>query len=353
MTITDIAKKSGYSVGTVSAVLNDRPNVKPSTREQVLTVIDELDYRPSTSARALRTPGRRPESGSRTVGLIVKEGDNPYFTELMLGVRDFLEECGYVLFTSTSEGSYETEGDLIDAFHDRHVDGLIIAPVLDGQVDFAHLFKLKRLNFPFVLVGDVRGLAAPSVDVENAVGSQRAVQHLFEYGHTRIVHFAGPKYSQHARDRIQGVERAFSQSSLVFTDDTIVEAGAHLQDGYECGMRLLKNASPESRPTGITCFNDQVAIGLIHAAAELRLRVPEDLSIVGFDDIQIAGYLSVPLTTVQTPHRKMGRKAAELLVRQVEGGAGESPEKIVLESGIVVRKSTCPVAKDVSSHTAA
>ena len=351
-TVADVAREAGVSTGTVSAVLNRKPTVADATRDLVLGVVNRIGYRPPPSPRAFSNGAARGatvDAQPRTAGVVIKEGDNPYYADVVAGVREALGAHGVLTTTGTSDGDYKTEGDLIDAYRAYHAAGVIVAPVLDLAVDLSHLFSLRREGYPFVVLGDVHGLRAPSVTVDNVAASEAAVRHLLDGGHERVVHVAGPVYSQHSRDRRQGVERAFSRSALRFHDGVFVEGGARLEDGYRAALALFRDAAPDARPTGVTCFNDLVAMGVLRALAELGLDVPGDVSVVGFDDLQSSAYLSVPLTTVRVPKREMGRHAADLLLRQIDdaGSARPAPprpaERVSLDAPLVVRASTRPL----------
>jgi LacI family transcriptional regulator/LacI family repressor for deo operon, udp, cdd, tsx, nupC, and nupG len=191
-----------------------------------------------------------------------------------------------------------------------------------------------------VLLEQVRGVPASLVDVDNVDASRRAVEYLIGLGHTRIAHFAGPGYSMHSLERIDGVRRAYSASHLVFTEDDIVPAGAHLADGYRAGLAYFGARAPQERPTAVTCYNDLVAIGLCRALSELGLRVPDDVSVVGYDDVPLTEYLPVALTTVRMPKYRMGELAAQMLIRHVESKAGVPLQKVFLDAELVVRAST-------------
>lgn len=321
-------------------MLNERSSVRDETRMHVLKIIDELGYHPLASARILRSTQHNTHILEKSVGLLIKEMDNPFYTDVVIGARSYLQEKGYVAFVCTSEGDYEKEGSLINSMRSRFIHGAIIAPVLHETADLSHLFMLKRAQYPFVVLEEVAGLPVHSVSIDNVTATQMAVRYLIDTGHTRIVHFAGPAYTQHTRDRIQGVERAFSQSHLVYSDDVVVPAGAHFEDGYQAGLCLFGHRPPEQRPTAVTCFNDLVAMGVLRALAELRLDVPGDVSVIGFDDIQAAAYLSVPLTTVRVPKQEMGRKAAELLVNQLETSEHGVLKRVVLDAKLELRGST-------------
>ncbi|MEO8561564.1 MAG: LacI family DNA-binding transcriptional regulator [bacterium] len=332
-TMSDVARLASVSNATVSAVLNDSAAVKDSTRLRVLTAIEQLNYRASPTGSSANT------SGSRSLGFLIKEIDNPYYAEVVLGAREVAEQHGYSLFVATSEGEYDSERRAVEQFRGKGIEGLIFAPILHTDTDSSHLFELKRRNYPFVLIEGVSGLRASLIDVDNTDASRDAVQYLIRRGHTRIVHLSGPPYSLHSQERIEGVRRACSSSGILFPDESVIPAGAHLADGYEAGKRYFGACPAESRPTAVTCYNDLVAIGLCRALAELELRVPENVSIIGWDDIVLAAYLPVPLTTVQMPKSTMGAIAAEMLIRQVESHQSLPPQHAVLSATLVERSS--------------
>ena len=343
VTIQDVAKHADVSTGTVSAVLNEKPTVRSETREHVLDSIDELGYAPSKSAQALGgTRGKR-DSRTGTIGIIVKEADNPFYAEVVKETRRYLGEHGYNLFVATSEGDYAEEGRLIDSFREYQIDGLIIAPVLHEDADLSHLFRLRRADYPFVLLEGVQGLQANVVSIDNVEAARQAVAYLFELGHEHILHFAGPPYTQHTRDRILGVRSAFSESPLRYTDDVIVEAGAYMEDGYQAALKTFEDKERDNLPTAITCFNDLVAMGVLRGLSQLYFDVPGDVSVIGNDDIQPADYLTVPLTTVRASKRDMGQAAAELLLRQIEADGEVEPQQVQIESELAIRDSTRPL----------
>lgn len=338
-TIVDVAERAGVSKATVSAVINDKETVKDSTRQDVLTAINELNYRPSASARRQFRSDTR-----RSIGVIIKEADNPYYAEVIEGIRAHTSEKEYSLLTASSEGSYDAEKRIVELFTAQEVDGLIITPVLDDQADLSHIFDLKRRNVPFVLLEEVRGIQANLVDIDNVAASRKAAKHLMDGGHKRIVHFAGPRYSMHSEERVQGVRQAYSESHLVFSNQLIIEAGARLQDGYQTGLDYFEDLNAKERPTAVTCYNDLVAVGLLRALRELGLRVPEDISVIGCDDLEITKYVSPPLTSIRSPKEEMGQYAADLLLRQMESPRKASLEKEYLHADLVIRGSTAPLS---------
>jgi LacI family transcriptional regulator/LacI family repressor for deo operon, udp, cdd, tsx, nupC, and nupG len=339
-TITDVARHAGVSKATVSAVLNDSGAVRDATRERVLSAVELLNYRPPQLA-GRGTPGRH-----RRIALLIKEHDNPYYAEIVAGVRAACDPRGYALLVMSSEGQGEAERRAVEVVHQMDVDGLIATPAMGDQADLSHFFELKRRNFPFVLLEAIRGVPASLIDVDNVEASRAAVEHLIALGHTRIVHVAGPAYSLHSEERMLGVRRAFSASRLAFHDADVLHAGAHLADGYRAALAYFGGPADGTRATAVACYNDLVAIGVCRALRELGLRVPGDVSVVGFDDIPLVEYLDVPLTTVRVPKAEMGARAADLLVRHIEAKQVLAPERVVLDAALVVRASTgpCPTA---------
>jgi LacI family transcriptional regulator len=334
-TMQDVARLADVSKATVSAVLNSSSDVRDHTRERVMSAIALLNY------RAQNAPPRR-DSTERgpTLGLVIKEVDNPYYAEVILGAREIAEQSGYTLIVASSEGEHDAERRAVHALRANGIDGFMLTPVLDETADLAHLFELKRRNLPLVLLERVRGLRASLVDVDNVRASRRAADHLIARGHARLAHFAGPPYSMHSQERIEGVRLASSAASqIVLTENDIVIAGAHLADGYRAALSYFDGRHPDERATGITCYNDLVAIGVCRALTDLGLRVPADVSVIGFDDITLAEYASVPLTTVRMPKRQMGALAASMLIQQIESHTVLPPRAEMLESEIIERAS--------------
>ena len=334
-TIHDVATLAGVSIGTVSAVLNRKDTVSTETRRRVLDAISDLRYRPSAAARRRLQP-----TAEKSIGLVVKEINNPYFADVIFGAEAAARELGYNVLVGHTERSYEMEQRLTELLVAKDVDGLIVNPLLNDETDLSHLFEIRRTNVPLVLLESIRGIQASMVDVDNVAAEKGAVEYLIGLGHRRIVHFTGPQYSMHSDERIEGVRRAFGAHRMLFDDETVVPAGARLDDGYRTALEYFRDR--EDRPTAVTCYNDLVAIGVVRALRELGLDVPGDVSVVGFDDIEVASYLAVPLTTVHSPRQEIGRRATQMLIQHVEA-AGHAPvERVILDTELVVRGSTAP-----------
>lgn len=332
-TINDVASHAEVSKATVSAVINDSDSVHDATRAKVMEVINDLNYRPRASAqRGFQA------SPAKSIGLIIKEVENPYYASVISGVRSFANENGYTLLVASSEATYEDEQRIVEVFKAQDVDGLLVVPVLDEETDLSYLYELKRRNFPFVLLEEIRGVQANLVDINNVAVSKKAVKHLMGQGHSRIVHFAGPSYSTHSQERVEGVRRAFSESELVFSREVIVAAGDSLEEGYEAGRAYFGGRDAEARPTAVTCYNDLVAIGLARALREEGLEVGEEVSLIGCDNIELLDYLPVPISSIEVPRFEMGRRAAQILVSRLDGrGQKKQPEKVYLDAELVLR----------------
>lgn len=339
-TIQQVADRADVSKATVSAVLNDRGTVRESTRSRVLEAIRELNYRPRPGARRRLSTERL-----RSVGFVLREIGNPYYGDVIRGAESYLRRRGYTTLVAASEGDFEAEQRIINLLTQKDVDGILLTPTLDDGTDLTHIFDLKRRNVSFVLLEEIRGLQASLVDVDTVEGAKQAVLHLIELGHTHIVHFAGPQYSFHSQERIAGMRSAYSESHLVFSKDLIIPAGDSLEVGYRAGLEYFSQHPARERPTAVTTYNDLVALGLWRALEELGLRVPEDVSIVGYDDLGILDYLTpeARLTTVHVPKFEVGRTAAEILHQEIEARpAAPKPRKVRLGAQLVARRSTAP-----------
>ena len=334
-TIHDVAILSGYSIGTVSAVINRKETVSKGTRRKVLQAISDLQYRPSAAARRRLQP-----TMEKSIGLIVKEINNPYFADIISGSQEAARELGYNVLVAHTDRSYEFEQQVAELLVAKDVDGLIINPLLSEESDLSHLFEIRRNNIPLVLIEGVRGMQASTVDVDNVAAEKEAVDYLIGLGHERIGHFAGPRYSQHSEERVEGVRRAHSAHRLAIGDEDIVYAGSSLEDGYNTARDYFEGRDREDCPSAVTCYNDLVAIGVLRALRELGLRVPEDVSVIGFDDIEVVSYLAVPLTTVRIPRYEIGQRATRLLIETAEAEDPSPTQKVMLDADLVVRDST-------------
>lgn len=337
-TIEDVAKIAGVSKGTVSAVINAKNSVKPSTRDAVLAVMKKLNYRPQGVARNLKS-----NIHEKSIGLIIKDINYPFYTAIASGVKEYANEKGYVVFITSSENNHESEREISNLFASKDIKGAIIAPIIEGTSEIEHLFKLKMINYPFVLLESVQGIRSNVVTIDNIKAIKKAVEYLIDDGHEKIVHFAGPLNSSHTHERIEGFINAFSERPLAFSKEMIVNIGVQFEETLERTKKYFKNLKKSKYPTAIVCFNDKQALGVMAALKELNIKVPEDISIIGNDDIYYAQIYPVPLTTIRAPQKEIGRKAAEILIKNIESKELLEPEIIVLDTEIIVRGSTIKI----------
>jgi DNA-binding LacI/PurR family transcriptional regulator len=256
------------------------------------------------------------------------------------GVLEYAKSKGYLVIISSSEGDHTFEEKIIQGFSGKDIKGAIIAPVLEGTAEIEHLFSLKMINFPFVLLENVSGIQANVVSIDNIKAMKDAMKYLFAIGHSRIVHFSGPKHASHTYERIDGFRQAFSESHFVFSSDMIISTGAHLEDGYKKCLEYFQNRDHDNFPTAIVCYNDLVALGVISALNEMNIKIPDEISVVGNDDIPFARHIPVQLTTIRAPMFELGRKATEILIKNIESPKPLQIENVVFKAEFIVRQSS-------------
>jgi len=335
MTIDDVARRAHVSKGTVSAVINAKNTVKPATRDAILEVMKELNFRPAAVARSLKNAVQ-----DLSIGLIIKDLNYPFYTSIATGVQEYASEKGYSVMVTSSGDDHEREKKLTHLFSSKDLKGTIIAPIVQGTSEIEHLFRLKMINYPFVLLEGVKGIQANVVAIDNLGAIKKAVKYLMDSGHRKIVHFAGPPQSSHTLERIEGFRHAFSESPLVFHKEMIVPIGSHYDEAFTKTVEYFRNREREAYPTAIVCFNDHQALAVMTALKELNIGVPDDISIIGNDDIYYAQIYPVPLTTIRAPQLEIGRRAAEILIRNIESSTLLPNEEVVLETEFIVRASS-------------
>ncbi|MBT9170163.1 MAG: Catabolite control protein A [Actinobacteria bacterium] len=328
-TIIDVAKRAGVSKSTVSKILTDKPYVSHETREKVMKAIAELGYRPNAIARSLV------RNVTKTIGLIISDITNPFFPEIVRGIEDKASEMGYNIFICNSDAKVEREEAYLELLLEKRVDGIIFT---SARITDTRIADLRRHNFPFILVSrTLPDVQTDYVVVDNRAGAYLAVEHLISLGHQRIAHITGPKDASGALDRLWGYQKAMADHGLKTDAELVKEGDFREQGGYLATKELL---SLSSAPTAIFAANDFIAIGALQAINEAGLEVPEDISLVGFDNIHLAGLTRINLTTINQPRYKMGLMATEVLIERIEGKRGPGPVQLVLEPELVIRSST-------------
>lgn len=333
VTIIDVAREANVSYSTVSRVVNNKSYVKPATRERVLQAMDRLGYQANLHARSL-AGGR-----SHVIGLLVHGLVTQYTGEILRGIDDELALAEYELMLYTTHRSKTRERDYVNMMRRGLADGLLLMLPEESEV---YLDSLRQTGFPHVLIDhDVADPLTPSVVCTNQQGATEAVSYLIELGHRRIGFITGTMATNAARDRLAGYTAVLATHNLPF-DPALIFEGDFMQDSGYTGTRHLL-ALPEP-PTALFVSSDLMAFGALDAARELGLRVPRDLSIVGFDDIPMAASTRPSLTTVRQPLEEMGRVATRMLLAFIADRT-QVPESQVLGTELIVRETTAPPAK--------
>jgi DNA-binding LacI/PurR family transcriptional regulator len=328
--IKEVARQAGVSIGTVSNVLN-RPNtVAPATRQRVLDAISALGYVRNDSARQLRA-GR-----SRTIALVVLDLANPFFTDVAHGAEAAAERSGAMVIVCNSGEDVARERRHLDQLEEQRVLGVLITPVDDGPE--SRVEQLIDRGMPVVLVD--RGSGHPSrcsVAVDDVMGGQLAGAHLLERGHQRIGYIGGPLSIRQVADRHAGVAAATGDRAEL----RVVEMPSLSVAAGRQAASTLASADPADRVTAVFCANDLLALGALQELTRRGLRVPDDIAIVGYDDIEFAAAAAVPLSSVRQPREQLGRTAAQLLLEEL-GDPHHEHRHVVFKPELVVRASTDP-----------
>jgi LacI family transcriptional regulator len=338
VSMKDVAALADVSLGTVSNVVNSPDLVSEKTRERVTTAIAKLGWVPNESARQLRA-GR-----SRAIGMVVMDIANPFFTDLVLGAEEYVLERGYFIQVSNSAHEPDRERAHLQLLEQQRVGGVLLAPIwgLSDQVA-----QLGRRGIPVVILDRASDKAdLCSVSVDDVEGGRLAVQHLIDQGHTHIALVGGPGDLQQVRDRRMGAEIARSahgSAQLLTISTPTLDTGSGVAAASE-----LATLPPAERPTAVFAANDLLAIGALQAFVTQGLRVPQDVAIIGYDDVSYAASAAVPLSSIRQPREDLGRRAAELLFEEIEAshnGGRHEHQAVRFSPELIVRRSSAARAK--------
>jgi LacI family transcriptional regulator len=312
---------------TVSRVINDRGDVSPATRRRVLEVVERLGYRPSGIARGLAT------QRTGTLGLVVPDVANPFFADVARGVEHVAYAEGYSVFLCNTEEDPQRELDVLETLEAKRVDGLVLC---SSRLNDDQLHDVVSRHLSVVLVNRLLvGERVRSVLIDDQAGGRLATRHLLQAGHRGVGLLAGPEASHSGRQRSKGYRASLAAAGLPYYPDWVRSCSPVVEGGYQAARDLLEN-HPEL--TALFCYNDLVAIGALHCCTDLSRRVPEDVALVGYDDIPFAAWVTPPLTTCRVPRYELGGQAVRLLLDQIDGCSGGCDE-IVLQPELVVRAS--------------
>jgi LacI family transcriptional regulator len=328
----DIARDLGVSVITISKVLRNHPDVGDETRERVLARVKELDYRPNLAARSLVT-GR-----TYLVGLVVPDLLHPFFAEIAKSLSGVLRGSGYYLIVSSSEEDPDLEEEEINQLLARRLDILIIASCR-STVDL--FFRIEKQKTPYVLIDRaLPGLTANFIGVDDEAVGMLATKHLIDIGCKRIAHIRGPETSPGIR-RMEGYKRALAQAGLKVSDDYIIAEPKGDVETRQRGAEAMRELlSLKSRPDGLFCFNDPLAMGTMNYALDEGLRIPEDIAVIGCGNLHYDDALSVPLSSIDQHSRRIGEEAARIALSILNSKIPPKVESVVLQPELIVRRST-------------
>jgi LacI family transcriptional regulator len=330
--IREVAAHAGVSVGTVSNVLNRPDIVAASTRKRVHAAIKALGFVRNESARQLRA-GR-----SRMIGLIVLDVANPFFTDVARGVEDEASKSGLAVILCNSDDQLPRETGYLDLLEEHRVQGILITPVADDE---SRLAELQARGTPVILV-DSRSPSGHqcSVAVDDVLGGELAVSHLLATGHERIAYAGGPLDLRQVADRREGAVRALTRAGGSAADLIMVETPSlNVAAGQAAGAAIASRA-PGERPTAVFCANDLIALGVLQEMTQSKIRVPNDVAIVGYDDIDFAAAAAVPLSSVRQPRYQIGSTAAQLLLEEAVAQDTHKHRQVIFQPELEVRRSS-------------
>jgi LacI family transcriptional regulator, repressor for deo operon, udp, cdd, tsx, nupC, and nupG len=326
-TIKDVARELGISVATVSRALSRPELLRRETRDRVMSVVDRLGYRPNVLARGLRR-------GQTRAILLVVPTLSPFFLEIFAGAEEVTTAAEFSLLLGCSHGDAEREQACFDQVATGGADGIIL---LTGLIPSAYASG-KRPFPPMVTVLErLPDRSLPVIRTDHHAGAAEATRHLIELGHRRIAHIAGTRKAPSTARRLAGYREALEGAGLSAPQELLHQGDFSMQSGASGMEKLLELDEP---PTAVLCGNDEMAFGAVRMLHKVGLSVPEDLSIVGFDDQNMAAFYNPPLTTVHIPRHELGRRAALELIDQLEGR--DVAHEVVLPTRLVIRESTAP-----------
>jgi DNA-binding LacI/PurR family transcriptional regulator len=326
VSIKDIARAAQVSHSTVSRALRDSPLVNAETRALIQKIAAEQGYTVSAVARSLVT--RR----TNTLGVVVTSIADPFVGEVVGGIEEFALGHRYSVILATCHADPARERRAVRSFHERRVDGILVTA---SRVGALYLPMLEEMRVPIVLINNQHpGEFGYHVSIDNPAGARAVTEHLLELGHRRIA-YIGDRFGLHSdTERCAGYRDSLEAAGIAYDPALVVTGDSGPESGLHAMRELLSRAEP---PTAVFCYNDMSAYGAMRAAREAGLRIPDDISIAGFDDLFLSSYTDPPLTTVSQPKHEMGRDAAEILLQLLDGG---NPTSISKQGKLVRRQST-------------
>lgn len=332
--LTDVAEKAGVSPSTVSRALSGHPGVSEATRQKIVEIADALDYRPDELARGLA------RASSNIIGGLILEFSNSFYVPVIEAIEAVANEHDYVAVISETRRQLSIEVKLVERLRRLRLAGCLITPVLES---LDHLFAMRDEGIPVVAVGR-RCSELDYVCADDTAGGVLVGRHLLELGHRQVAYvYSGEHFNEPEQVRWQGFQRILHEAGVPCDLNCRVQVGNNRVEGGSLGAdRILMFSQP---PTVVFAATDRLAIGLIQRFKERGVRVPDDIAVIGYDDIEMSEHLEVPLTTVSYPKYEMGRLAAMMLFERIEGKGVKRIEHILLQPELIVRRSCGAVFK--------
>lgn len=328
--IYDIAKKAGVSHMTVSRVFNKPELVGKKTREKIIKIADELNYRPSAIARSMRT------KRTNYIGLILPDIINPFFPEIVRGVDDYARKQSFNIILVNTDNDYNVQTASLDIFINRGIDGLILSGIAGGKKDSIFINEIISKNIPVVLIDRyIPELDSSHVITDNFKAAYEATRYLIGLGHREIGILSPPQKIKIFKDRLDGFKSALAEFHIPFDDELVVEGEENIVEGYISTKQLFKKGK---RFTAIFAMCDFIAFGAYKYCLENNIKIPDDISIIGIDDINISALLHPPLTTMAQKKYEMGFQAVKILIDSIKKGKIPK-EQIILDAKLIERQS--------------
>ncbi len=328
ITIKDIARRLDISYGTVSRALNNRYGVSEETRERVLASARELNYHPNAGARDLVT--QKPS----TIGLVLPEIETPFYAEIASSIARTADALGLSVFLCVTDWDLDRQASCLETLIEKRVVGVIVAPIAQSC---RQIRALVSAEIPVVYVSEAQDPENNFVAIDSILGARLATSHLIERGFTPVYYFGAPKDRLTNDERCTGYLQALADHHLTPQPGWVQTGDYHERTGYVMMNELLARGVV---PRGVFAINDIIALGVLQAAAEHHLRVPQDVAVAGFDNIPMAAFPEVQLTTISQPIAQMGKTAMDLLWELIQGPGDPSPHQVLLPTQLIVRKSS-------------
>lgn len=325
ITLKMVAERAGVSVNTASRAINNKSDINEETKKRVLKVAQELGYVQNATAVALRT------KKTRTLGVVIADNRNPFYAEVLNGIEEAAREKNYHIILANTQRDYQKEEEAINLLLAKRVDGLLITPVQDRNDDIK---KLIEANIPFVIVGrDFENIEVDAVYNDEVKGGFFATEYLIKKGHKRIAFINGFLHKSPAQGRLEGYKKALKEHGIPLVDMMVSVGDIDVEDGYERTKQMLEKNLDF---TAIFAYNDMMAFGAMQVIKEKGLRIPEDIGLVGYDDIPFSSLISPSLTTIKLKKQELGAESIKLLLSRINGSR-EKMKKIMLNVELIVR----------------